>query len=97
MKPGAPCGLTPAIVSDAAHASTTAGFANEVDAVNQFAAVISAAIANGVIARREPQPLMMAAGSPKPFRQLGEPDRQAVTRCSNYLGSLRFQCMRYPT
>jgi len=48
MKPGASAGRIPEKVSDAARASVTAGFANEVDDVNQYAAVMKAATANGV-------------------------------------------------
>jgi hypothetical protein len=40
MKPGASAGRMPAKVSLAARARVTAGFANEVDEVNQYAAVI---------------------------------------------------------
>jgi hypothetical protein len=40
MKPGASFGRIPANVSVAARASVTAGFANDVEAVNQYAAVM---------------------------------------------------------
>jgi hypothetical protein len=40
MNPGASAGRMPAKVSLAARASVTAGFANEVDEVNQYAAVM---------------------------------------------------------
>ena len=49
MNPGASDGRIPAIVSLAARARVTAGFANDVDAVNQYAAVMYAATANGMI------------------------------------------------
>ena len=47
MKPGASTGRMPENVFVAARASVTAGLANEVDAVNQYAAVMYAPIANG--------------------------------------------------
>jgi hypothetical protein len=47
MKAGASVGLMPANVSLIDRAKVTAGFANEVEAVNQYAAVIYAATANG--------------------------------------------------
>ena len=47
MKAGASPGLIPANVSLAALANVTAGFANDVDPVNQYAAVMYAATANG--------------------------------------------------
>ena len=40
MKPGTSAGRMPANVSVAARASVTAGLANDVDAVNQYAAVM---------------------------------------------------------
>jgi hypothetical protein len=40
MKPGASAGRIPAKVSLAARANVTAGLAKEVEAVNQYAAVI---------------------------------------------------------
>ena len=40
MKPGASTGRIPANVSEAARASVTAGFAKDVEAVNQYAAVM---------------------------------------------------------
>jgi hypothetical protein len=40
MKPGASAGRIPANVSLAERASVTAGFANDVDAVNQYAEVM---------------------------------------------------------
>src|SRR5579872_1431833 len=58
MKPGASAGLIPAKVSVNDRASVTAGFANDVDAVNQYAAVIYAPTANGTavgLAREHPQ------------------------------------------
>ena len=47
MKSGTSPGRIPADVSVADRASVTAGFANEVEAVNQYAAVMYAATANG--------------------------------------------------
>jgi hypothetical protein len=40
MKADTPAGAMPAKVSESARASVTAGFANEVEAVNQYAAVM---------------------------------------------------------
>jgi hypothetical protein len=47
IKPGTSTGRMPANVSLADRASVTAGFANEVDEVNQYAAVMYAATAKG--------------------------------------------------
>src|SRR5260221_2316019 len=46
-KPGTSTGRIPANVSLAARAAVTAGFANEVDAVNQYAAVMEVPTAHG--------------------------------------------------
>src|SRR5215472_16070229 len=61
MKPGASTGRIPANVSDAARASVTAGLANEVEAVNQYAPLMYAPTAKGTTAeeRRRAQPQMM--------------------------------------
>src|SRR5262249_16277050 len=57
MKPGASCGRIPEKVSVAARARGTAGFPKEVDAVNQYAAVIYAPTANGTaLGRLRTQP-----------------------------------------
>src|SRR6185312_14583485 len=59
MNPGASAGRIPAKVSLAARARVTAGLANEVDEVNQYAAVMYAPTANGTTAgRRRTQPQM---------------------------------------
>ncbi len=55
----------PANVSLAARASVTAGFANDVDAVNQYAAVMYAATANGTAALRSLAQPQITASSPK--------------------------------
>src|SRR5438309_2988453 len=58
MNPGASAGRMPVKVSEAARASVTAGLANDVDDVNQYAAVMYAATAKGVMpgrAREQPQ------------------------------------------
>ena len=61
MNPGASAGRIPANVSLAARASVTAGFANDVDEVNQYAAVMYAPTAKGVTSgRRREQPQMTA-------------------------------------
>ena len=62
MKPGASTGRMPAKVSLAVRASVTAGFANDVDDVNQYAAVMYAPTANGTAAeRRRAQPQITAS------------------------------------
>src|SRR5262245_34487215 len=53
MKSGTSAGRIPAKVSLAERARVTTGFANEVDAVNQYAAVMYAATANGTAAARD--------------------------------------------
>src|SRR5262245_24900984 len=58
MNAGASAGRIPANVSVAARARVTAGLANEVDAVNQYAAVMYDATANGTaddLRRAQPQ------------------------------------------
>src|SRR5580658_7551183 len=60
MKPGTFPGRMPAKVSLAARARVTAGFANEVDDVNQYAAVMYAPTANGTAADRLRHPQMTA-------------------------------------
>src|SRR5262249_12563248 len=65
MKLGASVGRIPANVSLAERASVTAGLANEVDEVNQYADVMYAATANGVIAGRERTVPQMVASRPK--------------------------------
>lgn len=49
MKSGASAGRTPANVSESERASVTAGLANEVEEVNQYAAVMYAPTANGTV------------------------------------------------
>src|SRR5271167_3462125 len=59
MNPGASAGRIPANVSLAERASVTAGLANEVDDVNQYAPVTYAPTANGTSEdRRRAQPQM---------------------------------------
>src|SRR5262245_51189875 len=58
MNPGASFGRMPANVSVRHRARVTAGFANDVEAVNQYAAVMYAPTANGtdaIRAREHPQ------------------------------------------
>src|SRR4029079_304548 len=50
--PGTSDGRIPANVSVSARANVTAGFANDVDAVNQYAAAMYAATANGAASGR---------------------------------------------
>jgi hypothetical protein len=52
MNPGASTGRMPVKVSDAARARVTAGLANEVEAVNQYAAVMYAPTAKGTAEER---------------------------------------------
>src|SRR5262245_52611130 len=61
---GTSAGRIPANVSLAARASVTAGFANDVDAVNQYAAVMYAPTANGTIALRVRALPQITASSP---------------------------------
>ena len=62
MKAGASVGLMPANVSLIDLAKVTAGFANEVEAVNQYAAVMYAATANGTADdRKRTQPQITAS------------------------------------
>src|SRR5262245_21193977 len=65
MNAGASAGRIPANVSVADRASVTAGFANDVEAVNQYAAVMYEATAKGTADdRRRAQP-QITASSPK--------------------------------
>src|SRR5437870_6994698 len=64
MKAGASAGLTPAKVSLAARASVTAGFAKEVLSVNQYAATMKAATANGTAFARLLATLQTVASRP---------------------------------
>lgn len=60
MNPVASAGRMPANVSEAARASVTTGLANEVEAVNQYAAVMWAPTAKGTAAERSrAHPLMI--------------------------------------
>src|SRR2546423_4916680 len=62
IKPGTSTGRMPANVSLAERASVTAGFANDVDAVNQDAAVMYAPTAKGAaVERRRAQPQITAS------------------------------------
>src|SRR5437763_17049173 len=62
--PGTSANRIPANVSLAARATVTAGLANEVEAVNQYAAVMYAPTANGTAALRRRDPLQITASSP---------------------------------
>src|ERR1044072_7294936 len=64
MKAGASVGLMPANVSLIDLAKVTAGFANEVEAVNQYAAVMYAATANGTAADRNRTQPQITASTP---------------------------------
>src|SRR5713226_9497514 len=65
MNPGVSANRIPAKVSLADLASVTAGFANEVDDVNQYAAVMYAPTAKGVAAGRCREQLQMTVSSPR--------------------------------
>jgi hypothetical protein len=65
MNPGTSAGRMPAKVSLAARAMVTAGLANEVDAVNQYAATMYAATANGVTDGRRRLVAVMTPTRPK--------------------------------
>ena len=56
-KNGASAGRIPANVSVSVRATVTAGLANDVDAVNQYAPAMYAATANGIVAGRWRTPL----------------------------------------
>ena len=64
MNPGTSAGRIPANVSVAERASVTAGFANDVDDVNQYAAVMYAATAKGTTEDRERAQPQITASKP---------------------------------
>lgn len=64
MNPGTSVGRIPANVSLRHRAIVTAGFANEVDAVNQYAAVMYSPTAKGTIPDREREQPHMTDSSP---------------------------------
>src|SRR6266481_4694663 len=64
MKRGTSTGRIPAKVSDTARAMVTAGFANEVEEVNQYAAVIYAPTANGTLLARTREHPQITASNP---------------------------------
>src|SRR5437762_11061510 len=64
MNAGASDGRMPAKVFVAARASVTAGFANDVDAVNQYAAVIYAPTAHGMASGLRREQLQITESSP---------------------------------
>src|SRR5437868_957048 len=65
MKPGTSSGRIPANVSVAARARVTAGLANDVDAVNQYAAVVYAPTASATISGRRREQPQMTVSNPK--------------------------------
>src|SRR5262249_10411131 len=65
MNAGASAGRIPENVSVTERASVTAGLANDVDAVNQYAAVMYAATANGTADERRRAHPQITASSPK--------------------------------
>ena len=65
MNPGTSVGRIPANVSLRHRAIVTAGFANEVDAVNQYAAVMYRPTAKGTIPERDREQPQMTDNSPK--------------------------------
>jgi len=65
MKTGASAGRMPAKVSLAARAMVTAGLANEVDAVNQYAAAMYVATTTGETEARPRPPPRMTESRPK--------------------------------
>jgi len=65
MKPGTSLGLIPANVSLRDRAIVTAVFANEVETVNQYAAVMYNPKANGTIPAREQEQPQMTDNRPK--------------------------------
>src|ERR1700693_2075889 len=64
MNAGASCGRMPAKVSVSERAIVTAGFANDVDGVNQYAPTMYAATAYGVAAERARTQPQITASSP---------------------------------
>jgi hypothetical protein len=65
INPGTSIGRIPLKVSVAALASETAGFANDVDAVNQYAAVMYAPTANGTTDERSREHPQITESRPK--------------------------------
>src|SRR5262245_946195 len=65
MNVGASAGRIPANVSVAERASVTAGLANDVEAVNQYAAVMYEATAKGTAEQRRRAQPQITASSPK--------------------------------
>src|SRR5215475_5814826 len=64
MNSGASAGRMPAKVSVSVRATVTAGFANEVEDVNQYAPVMYAPTANGTAADRRREQLQITASKP---------------------------------
>ena len=79
MNAGTSAGRIPANVSVIARAIVTAGFANDVDAVNQYAPVMYAPTANGTAADRRREQPQITAKSPNvataSLKACGEPLR----------------------
>ena len=95
MKPGASTGRMPANVSLAARASVTAGFAKDVDAVNQYAAVMYAPTANGTApALRRAQPQMTARSPNVATNSLKSCALPLRTRCDAKNSGLGAWCAR---
>lgn len=65
MNPGTSAGRMPANVLVKARATVTAGFANDVDAVNQYADVMYAATAKGTVSARCREHPKIADSNPK--------------------------------
>jgi hypothetical protein len=87
INPGASAGRIPAKVSLADRASVTAGYAKEVDAVNQYVPVRYAATANGTAdERRRAQPQMIASNPNVAMNSLKKfaPACSYVPRCAEY-------------
>src|SRR5215831_18156189 len=94
MKPGASDGRMPANVSVAARASVTAGLANEVDAVNQYAPVMYAPTANGTAEDRERAHPQITATKPNvAMNSLSTCEAPALTWCdAAKIGSPNIRC-----
>src|SRR5262249_25081280 len=68
MKPGTSAGWIPLNVSVRQRAIVAAGLANDVEAVNQYAAAMYAPTANGTIPARRRELLQITASTPKVAR-----------------------------
>src|SRR5882724_4445933 len=96
MNSGASAGRIPAKVSDNARAMVTAGFAKEVEAVNQYAAVMYPATANGIRLARVFETPQITAINPKvatnSLNTCADPCRACCDKENS--GKLNIRCAR---